>query len=703
MSILNRLAAFAGLVLVSLPGLLAQSAPRATGWSESVFASFAGYNGGFAPSNLMQASDGNFYGTSAYEGVNSSGVVFQVTPAGVINPLYAFCAQTNCTDGKTPNLDLIEGPDGALYGTTSAGGDSSNHGIVFRLTLAGGYSVIHVFCSLAQCADGSVPNAGLTPSASGSFYGTTSTSGANSAGTLFSISPSGSLTVLYSFCGATRCLDGDKSNGKLIQGADGTLYGTTAGGGANNLGTLFGYNPGGTGTFTAFESFCDDSCVEGWSPNDGLTIGNDGNVYGTTSDNAANLGDGLAFQLVPATAAYNILYTFCRDNGCPDGQDPFEGLTQATDGLFYGTTFYGGPLGGEGTVYSINSSGTEDVVYNFTTTGGNGYRPATTLLQGSDGNLYGTTVDGGSQSFGAVVKLTASPALAPPVKLTPSATAVELGNKLTLAWSVADAASLTMRQCYAYMQGGSGGGSWSGKLSGTLGGASLSGSSTVSPTTNGVYTYAITCGGIQSALATVNVTNGTKANTATTFGVTPNPAVQGQQVTLSATVARELASGTPGGSVTFYYGSLALITAPVNASGVATYVVPTSDLPPGSYTLTAEYLGDSADSASVSAPQTVVVEGNTRVTLTPSPNPVTPPATVTFTATVQGFSGTPTGTVTFSIPNVGTLATVKLVNGVAALPISTNGVPAGTYTILATYNGATNFDQSFASAAVTVN
>ena len=182
---------------------------------------------------LALAHDGNFYGVTPAGGANKFGTIFKVTPAGVFTTLYTFCAQTNCTDGATPNVTLVEGRDGNLYGTTYQGG-SHFSGTVFRITRAGVYSILHNFCSQPGCADGGHPQAGIVLAADGNFYGTTSDSGAHSRGTIFYVNTQKQFQVVYSF----QASDG-QFPAQLMQHTNGTFYGTMQVGGTSGVGTLF--------------------------------------------------------------------------------------------------------------------------------------------------------------------------------------------------------------------------------------------------------------------------------------------------------------------------------------------------------------------------------------------------------------------------------------------------------------------------------
>lgn len=268
---------------------------------------------GAGPSTLVQGPDGNFYGTTVYGGANpckpwvGCGTVFKITPAGQLTTLYNFCSQKNCADGSFPT-GLVMGSDGAFYGTAYQSGSTQAMGTVFKITSTGKFTILHTFCSLPNCADGFMPRGPLVLGSDGNFYGTTESNGPNNAnGTLFKVTPTGSFTTLHIFCSQTGCADGVLPNGGLIQANDGNFYGTTNGGG-NNLtacnfsagcGTIFKITPAGALTTLYAFDFSD-----GLNPSAGLVQGTDGTFYGTTTAggsiiNTCNqaLGCGTVFSL----------------------------------------------------------------------------------------------------------------------------------------------------------------------------------------------------------------------------------------------------------------------------------------------------------------------------------------------------------------------------------------------------------------------
>jgi uncharacterized repeat protein (TIGR03803 family) len=238
---------------------------------------------GESPAYLMQASDGNFYGVNAVGGVHYIGDFYRLKPNGTMTVLFSFDDLT----GKLPYEALVQGPDGQLYGTAPSGG--AGDGTVFKITLSGTLTLLYDFCSIANCGDGSKPHAGLVPGSDGNFYGTTSEGGSDAGGTVFKITPGGTLTTLYNFL----LSDSYQPSGRMVHGIDGNFYGTTYSGGANSDGTIFEITPG--GTLITLHSF---TGADGSNPTVGLVQDASGYLYGTTYTGGAN-GDGTVFSLSP--------------------------------------------------------------------------------------------------------------------------------------------------------------------------------------------------------------------------------------------------------------------------------------------------------------------------------------------------------------------------------------------------------------------
>ncbi len=295
------------------------------------------------------------------------------------------------------------GNDGNFYGTTYGGG-TNLYGTVFRVSPSGSETVLWQFAS--SPTDGFGPQAGLVQGGDGYFYGTT-TYGGNGYGTVFRISPSGTYTSLYSFVGNYPYnLDGDYPYAGLVLGTDGNFYGTTEGGGTNGAGTIFRISP--NGSETNLHSF--GSSGDGYNPVAGLVLASDGNFYGTTPWGVN--GYGTVFRMSPS-GSYSILYSFPAYP--TDGSLPWA-VVQCSDGNIYGTTRWGGTSTnctyGCGTVFRISPSGTYSNLYSFGSQPNDGSFPQVGLMQGNDGNFYGTTTSGGMYNDGTVFKLTV--ALNPP-------------------------------------------------------------------------------------------------------------------------------------------------------------------------------------------------------------------------------------------------------------------------------------------------
>jgi uncharacterized repeat protein (TIGR03803 family) len=339
-------------------------------------------------SPFIQGTDGNFYDTMSLGGTHGGGTVFKMTPSGVLTTLYNFCSHVLnriCTDGSAPKGGLVQATNGVFYGTTYLGG-ANNYGTVFQITSGGKLTTLHSF----TLSDGVQSVAGLVQAANGNLYGTTPAGGTNNGGTLFEITPTGAFDVLHNFCSISNCADGDSPSAGLTLGNNGNLYGTTRwGGNASNAGTIFETTVGGKLT-----TLYDFGGTDGDSPQASLIQGANGNFYGTTA--YGGVGNfGTVFEITPR-GQLTTLYSFCYTTHCVDGIWPFGALVQATDGNLYGTTMETA-TGGGGTVFQLTSGGAETPLYTFCTQLGcpDGQWPLAGLLQATNGILYGTTEQGG--------------------------------------------------------------------------------------------------------------------------------------------------------------------------------------------------------------------------------------------------------------------------------------------------------------------
>ncbi len=481
----------------------------------STLGSFGGGLHGYNPNGLVRGGDGRLYGTTQYGGANAFGTVFVVDTNGQPVELYSF---TGAGDGAYPHAALIQGADGSFYGTTAAGGTNGN-GTVFRMTPNGTVSGVYSFTG---GNDGASPYAPLVQATDGSLWGVTYFGGAYGYGTVFKVSTNGVFNVLHPFTGGA---DGAFAGAALVQGADGNFYGVTLYGGTNDSGTVFRITT--NGVLTTLHAFA----------------------------------------------------------GGSDGATPYGSLLQLADGNLYGTTVYGGDYDG-GTVFRITLGGTVTILAWFN--GYNGANPQSALVQGSDGALYGTTLNGGVNGNGTIFRVT--------VPVPPALPTTTLG------------------------------------------------------------------------LATSG-----------------SPSVYGNPVTFTATVRTNgVAVGNISGeTVTFYDGAAALGTGTLNGSGQAAYLTGASQLSAATHSVTAVYGGDATYAGSTNSPalsQTVNqatltagltgavsknYNGTTTATLAP--------ANYTLSGVVSGDSVTlnnPTSG-TYDTRNVGTGKTVT----VTGLAISGSSAP----------------------------
>lgn len=260
--------------------------------------------------------------------------------------------------------------------------------------------------------NGANPSQALIQGLDGNLYGTAAGGGIvnssycqNGCGTFFKITPTGALSLLYIFCSQANCIDGQEPVGALVLGSTGEFYGTTLGGGANGQGTVFKISS--AGKLTTLYNFCSQArCADGNFPEAGLLLASNGNFYGTTA-NGGTYGFGTIFEITPQ-GDLTTLYNFCS-LGPTCGQFPESGLIQASNGNFYGMT----PLGGKydwGTIFEMTEQNQFTALRAFVNDyhGGN---PRSGLVEGPDENLYGTTLIGGyfvtcESGCGTIFKLT---------------------------------------------------------------------------------------------------------------------------------------------------------------------------------------------------------------------------------------------------------------------------------------------------------
>ena len=366
-------------VLVTIPIAAHAQAPY------TVLHAMSGYTYSDGPqAPLLAATDGRLYGTTRMGGTFNLGTVFRMTTTGEVTVLHSF------TGGNSgyPAAALVEAADGNLYGTTQGDGNTAT---LFRVGPSG---VVDTVNPALPCV---APSA-LVQGLDGNLYGTCRYSTYPQEGTAFRVSTSGVFSLLHTFTGSST--DGGFPLG-LTLGPDGNFFGSTSEGGASDRGTVFRMTPGGaTSLLYHFTGGTD-----GGVPLGGLTLGPDGNFYGTTSGApvGASAGSAATAFRVSAAGALAILHTFA--GGVTDGANPNTRLTLASDGNLYGTTSWGGPanLGG---IFRLALNGSYAIVWWFIDPGF-GIEPLG-LTQGADGRLYGATARGGIADLGTIFTTTLS-------------------------------------------------------------------------------------------------------------------------------------------------------------------------------------------------------------------------------------------------------------------------------------------------------
>ncbi len=734
----------------------------------STIASFLDTNGS-SPyyGSLVQATDGYLYGTTSAGGDNGEGVVFRISEGGAITKLYNLCSQSNCTDGSFPYAGLIQATDGNLYGTTYSGG-ANNLGTVFKITLDGIFTTLYSFAGVAdssgpigplvQGTDGNLygttygianhdpgivfkitlsgtlttvygfapgdeghPYAGLIQGTDGNFYGTNVGSGTDH-GTVFKITPAGAFTTLYFFCSQVNCTDGSYPYAGLVQASDGNLYGTTGYGGADvtcaggyGCGTVFKITT--TGELTTLYSFsCSSTCPGGYQPYSGLIQATDGNLYGTTTSGGTGLngGEGTVFEITPS-GTLSTLYSFCQGaDTCPDGAEPYAGLIQDTNGIFYGTTYWGGNgfqnnLGPFGAVFS-EYLGLGPFVKTLPTSGkvGSAVQILGTNLTGAtsvsfngtaatftvaSASLITTTVPTGTTS-GPVTVITPSGTLTSnlpftiPAGGTTTTTLISSLNPSTFNQSVTFTATVTAAD----------GGTPTGTVTFTADGSNVLGASALNGSGQAAVSISALTAGIHSIIASYGGDNNYQPGTSTalmqtvqmassTLSIASNldPSVYGQAVTFTIHVTPQFGGSATGG-VTFYNSTTMIGTAGVSGNkATLTY----SALTVGTAGIQATYSGDSNVAGSTSPVLfQIVTKASTTTAVTSSMNPAFVGQTITFTATVTSqHLGTLSGSVDFKSGTL-SLGSATLVNGRASIDASF--IASGNHSITAKYLGDVN-------------
>jgi|SRR5579863_1469889 len=371
-----------------------------------VLHTFHGPNGAFPITQLTRDGAGNLYGTTSEGGTGvckdekyGCGTAFKLDKAGKQVWLHSF----HYDGGESPMVGLLRDAAGNLYGTTVYGGENGSScgfvgigcGVAFKLDKTGKETVLHRFSGGAS--DGQFPEALLIQDSAGNLYGTTIQGDQYGEGTVFKLDKAGHETILFVF----DFTDGGEPFPGVISDAAGNLYGTTSVGGSCGYGTVFELDT--AGTETVLHNFCGG---DGAIPSSVLIWDDSGNLYGTTqeggSSDVCDGGCGAVFELSPGSGGNwteKVLYSFCSVSGCADGLAPLSGpLARDAAGNLYGTTIDGGTSsacnGSCGVVFKLSASGKETVIHNFTG-GADGADPWAGLTMDSAGNLYGTADEGG--------------------------------------------------------------------------------------------------------------------------------------------------------------------------------------------------------------------------------------------------------------------------------------------------------------------
>ena len=356
-------------------------------------------------------------------------------------PTLTTIANFTGTNGNDPSAALIADASGNLFGTTYIGG-TANLGTVFEIPrMGGGYGALSVIATFTGTANGANPQSGLTADASGNLFGTTAGGGATCAGTVFEIPKTGgsygTLATLSYFDGT----NGSALDGGVTVDASGNLLGTTDGGGANGKGTVFEIaKTGGTyGAPTTIATF--NGTANGANPLGGLTADASGNLFGTTSGGGAT-GLGTVFEIPRSGGAYGTLTTlatFTGFNGTTLGADPYAGLIADASGNLFGTTFTGGNSN-SGEVFEIaKTGGAYAALRTIANIGSNG-QPIGGLTADASGNLFGTTHIAGTAGDGTVFEITGS-------GFQTAVNAPEPASMLTLGAGTAVLAIVRRRRC----------------------------------------------------------------------------------------------------------------------------------------------------------------------------------------------------------------------------------------------------------------
>ena len=412
------------------------------------FADLSAGNGWEPYASVVQGTDGNFYGAGTGGIYGGGGNMFRMTPTGEVTSFYKFCSLPDCADGGSLLYAPVVGTDGNLYGAAAGGGGSGllgeAGGTIFRMTLDGKLTVVYKFCSLSNCTDGQEPN-GIILGSDGNFYGTTVYGGVGDGGpgVIFKVTPDGTYTRLHAFCAEANCADGEKPFFPPVEGNDGNFYGVA---GNTGGGGVF-YKVTSSGEYSVIYNFCDSTkgdCPDGSYPY-AIVKDAEGNFVGTACCGSTEYG--VVFKITPA-GHYTVIHHFAPETlGSPSTP-----LILGSDGNLYGTLMGGGsgswvyPF--RGGIYEITSKGGFKALYGFCPScNHSGFNLLDPLFQGTDGNFYGTTAYGGvggthGEAFGFGTVFQFSNGLSPFVRPTPAA-AKAGASVIILGYGLTGASSVT--------------------------------------------------------------------------------------------------------------------------------------------------------------------------------------------------------------------------------------------------------------------
>jgi uncharacterized repeat protein (TIGR03803 family) len=350
--------------------------------------SFDGANGAAPFAALTSAGNGKFYGTTQFGGAEGSGAIFEFDPSG--SGSITLKGSFDGANGRSPTAALTSAGNGKFYGTTLLGG-VNDAGAIFEFDPSGGGSITRK--GSFDVANGLQPHAALTPAGKGKFYGTTIFGGAEGSGAIFEFDPSGSGSITLKGSFEVTPI-GSQPFAPLTSAGNGKFYGTTPLGTDNGPGSIFEFDPSGNGSITLKSWFVG---TNGHYPFAALTSAGNGKFYGTTRGGGVN-NAGAIFEFDPsASGTVTLKGSFDGANGA----EPFAALTSAGNGKFYGTTRYGG-VNNAGVIFEFDPSGSGSITLKGSFDGANGRSPTAALTSAGNGKFYGTTRYGGVNDAGAI-------------------------------------------------------------------------------------------------------------------------------------------------------------------------------------------------------------------------------------------------------------------------------------------------------------